>query len=48
MIETALLTPSQFFTGAKLPLKPMHVWGIRVRLQMEQRLRDLALFDVAG
>lgn len=35
------------FTGAKLPLKPMHVWGIRVRLQVDKRVRDLALFDVA-
>ena len=34
-------------SGAKLPLRPMHVWGIRVRLQFERRLRDLALFDVA-
>jgi hypothetical protein len=25
----------------------MHVWGIRVRLQVEHRLRDLALFDIA-
>lgn len=33
--------------GAKLPLKPMHVWGIRVRLQVQRRTRDLALFDVA-
>lgn len=33
--------------GAKLPLRPMHVWGIRVRLQVEHRLRDLALFDIA-
>ena len=37
----------QRFTGAKLPLKPMHVWGIRVRLQVEHRVRDLALFDLA-
>ena len=35
------------FTGAKLPLKPMHVWGIRARLQVDKRVRDLALFDVA-
>jgi len=35
------------FTGAKLPLRPMHVWGIRVRLQVERRTRDLALFDLA-
>jgi integrase len=33
--------------GAKLPLRPMHVWTIRVRLQIERRLRDLALFDIA-
>ena len=33
--------------GAKLPLRPMHVWGIRVRLQVQRRVRDLALFDVA-
>jgi integrase len=25
----------------------MHVWAIRVRLQIERRLRDLALFDIA-
>jgi integrase len=33
--------------GAKLPLRPMHVWAIRVRLQIEGRVRDLALFDIA-
>ena len=33
--------------GAKLPLRPMHFWTIRVRLQIERRVRDLALFDVA-
>ena len=33
--------------GAKLPLRPMHVWTIRVRLQIERRVRDLALFDIA-
>ena len=31
--------------GAKLPLRPMHVWTIRVRLQIERRVRDLALFE---
>jgi hypothetical protein len=35
------------FRGAKLPLKPMHIWGMRVRLQVERRWRDLALLDVA-
>ena len=33
-------------TGAKLALKPFHVWGIRVRLQVACRVRDLALFDL--
>jgi integrase len=33
--------------GAKLPLRPMQVWAIRVRLQIERRVRDLALFDIA-
>ena len=40
-------TSAPFQGGAKLPLRPMHVWGIRVRLQVEHRLRDLALFDIA-
>ena len=39
--------PPQVIVGAKLPLRPMHVWTIRVRLQIEGRLRDLALFDIA-
>ena len=34
-------------TGAKLALKPVHVWGIRIRLQVGNRSRDLALFDLA-
>lgn len=34
-------------SGAKLALKPVHVWGIRIRLQVERQLRDLALFDLA-
>jgi integrase len=33
-------------TGAELALKPVHVWGIRIRLQVASRLRDLALFDL--
>lgn len=37
----------QVIVGAKLPLRPMHVWSIRVRLQIERRIRDLALFDIA-
>lgn len=29
-------------TGAKLALKPVHVWGIRIRLQVAMKARDLA------
>lgn len=34
-------------SGAKLPLRPMHVWSIRERLQLARRVRDLAMFDIA-
>jgi integrase len=40
-------SPLRVVVGAKLPLRPMHVWAIRVRLQIERRVRDLALFDIA-
>lgn len=33
--------------GAKPPLRPKHVWGIRTKLQLEQRTRDLALSNLA-
>lgn len=33
--------------GQKRPLKPKEVWAIRVRLQLEQHRRDLALFNLA-
>jgi integrase len=33
--------------GAKPPLRPKHVRSIRTKLQVEGRLRDLALFNVA-
>ncbi len=33
--------------GAKSPLRPKHVWSIRTKLQVEGRLRDLALFNLA-
>ena len=39
--------PARKPTGAKLALKPFHVWGIRVRLQVADQTRDLALFDLA-
>src|SRR5450631_3890329 len=34
-------------TGAKPPLLQKHVWAIRTKLQIEQRTRDLALFNLA-
>ena len=33
--------------GAKPPLRPKHVWSIRTKLQVEGRLRDLAMFNLA-
>jgi hypothetical protein len=39
--------PPQLIVPAKLPLRPMQVWAIRIRLQIERRLRDLALFYIA-
>lgn len=33
--------------GQKRPLKPKDVWAIRVRLELNSNLRDLALFDLA-
>ena len=33
--------------GPRPPLRQKHVWAIRTRLQMEQQVRDLALFNLA-
>jgi len=35
------------FIGQKPPLQPKHVWAIRTRLQIDDRVRDLALFNLA-
>lgn len=32
--------------GQKAPLRVKDIWAIRVRLQMQERIRDLALFDL--
>ena len=32
--------------GQKAPLRPKDIWAIRVRLQMEHRVRELALFNL--
>ena len=34
-------------TGAKPPLRPKHVWSIRTKLQIEGRVRYLAMFNLA-
>ena len=33
--------------GQKLPLKLKEIWAIRIRLQLDQRTRELALFNLA-
>jgi hypothetical protein len=33
--------------GQKTPFKLREIWSIRIRLQMANRIRDLALFDLA-
>jgi hypothetical protein len=33
--------------GAKPPLRQKHVWAIRTKLQIDQRTRDLAMFNLA-
>src|SRR5438309_3248601 len=33
--------------GAKPPLRPKHVWAIRTKLQVEGRIRELAMFNLA-
>lgn len=33
--------------GQKLALKPKDIWAMRVRLEMEHRVRELALFNLA-
>jgi integrase len=33
--------------GQKPPLKPQQIWAIRIRLQLQGRVRDLAMFNLA-
>jgi hypothetical protein len=35
------------FVGQKAPLKLKEIWAIRIRLQLENRTRDLVLFNLA-
>jgi site-specific recombinase XerC len=34
--------------GQKAPFKPKDIWALRVRLQMENRVRELALFNLGS
>ena len=33
--------------GQKIPLKLKEIWAIRIRLQLTEKVRDLALFNLA-
>jgi hypothetical protein len=33
--------------GAKPPPRPKHVWSVRTKLQVDGRLRDLVMFNLA-
>ncbi|HHU6953128.1 TPA: integrase, partial [Escherichia coli] len=33
--------------GQKRPLQISHIWGTRIRLELEGKTRDLALFNMA-
>lgn len=45
--QTQPLKTSQTLRGQKRPLKVRDIWAIRVRLQLSDRTRDLALFNLA-
>ena len=44
--QARALEQSQANRG-KPPLRPKHVWSIRTKLQIEGRVRDLAMFNLA-
>lgn len=46
MAQTNEIWTGRHVIGPKLPLKLKEIWGIRIRLQMAQLVRDLALFDL--
>jgi len=43
----AMIPEKSRLYGQKLPLKPREVWSIRVRLQLGENKRELALFNLA-
>jgi hypothetical protein len=46
-IGCAPCSPARKLIGAKPPLRAKHVWSIRTQLQVEDRKRDLAMFNLA-
>ena len=48
---TASKTPTPWnkgkLIGQKPPLKLQEIWAIRIRLQLQNKIRDLALFNLA-
>lgn len=48
-MNTSTITPwnKGKIIGQRKPLKVSHVWGIRIRLELENNVRDLALFNLA-
>jgi len=46
-IETRAAWNKNKLVGQKPPLKQKEVWEIRIRLEMKNRIRDLAMFNIA-
>jgi hypothetical protein len=38
---------SEWLVGQKAPLRLKEIWAIRIRLQLAERVRELALFNLA-
>ena len=47
VISDVLPKPDVKPIGAKQPLSPSHIWSIRTKLQIDERIRDLAMFNLA-
>jgi hypothetical protein len=45
--EPPTIRRSRGLRGQKPPLKIREIWAIRIRLQLEERIRDLAMFHLA-
>ena len=45
-IQTHIPWNKGHIIGQKKPLKISHIWGIRIRLELEKQTRDLAIFNL--